>query len=110
MTTPEEKRKLNRLGNDMEGVFAALGGIQSVQKVHSRYHLEHKTRLHSIESKLDGLETKLDGLETKFDELETKVDGLETKFDGLETKVDRLGTTLGSVEAKVEQIIEILGG
>lgn len=67
MTTPEEKRKLNRLGNDMDGVFTALGGIQAIQKIHSRYHLDHKTRLHSIESKLDGIETRLGNLEAKVD-------------------------------------------
>jgi chromosome segregation ATPase len=109
------ERKIDQLGQSQQSVQADMGMVKGrLEKVESKIdNLQAdmgmvKGRLGKVEDKLTVI-AKTQAEHTKaITGLESRMTGVETRLDGVETRLTRVEESLGTVNGKLDQIIDRL--
>jgi chromosome segregation ATPase len=100
--------KIDQLGRGQETLQADMGMVKGrLGKVEDKLTVIAKTQAEHTKA-IAGLESRMTGVETRLTGVETRLTGVETRLDGVETRLTRVEESLGTVNGKLDQIIDRL--
>jgi hypothetical protein len=80
-STPDLRRKVRQLDNDVRAIYGLLETIQTTQG-------SHGLRLDSIDARLARHDARFDAIDARLNDHDARFDAIDSRFEPIDSKLD----------------------